>query len=139
MATIRSGQGHGARIPKSEIESLAIHEQPADPMADARVRGKAIYGHYCQYCHGISGDGRGVKAPPLTQTMAVTPQNFTDPRYWARGETTEARLRDAVTKGGAVNGKSVLMPAWGHTLTQPQIRDVILYVREFRKSAQPKG
>jgi len=137
MAWIRSHQGHSGEVYLSEIESLAIRREPADPLADALARGKKTYRHYCQVCHGAErdggkeGDGHGDNSDPLYDTLEIRPQDFTDPEFWNRKETTEDRLRDAVSEGGPINGKSVLMPAWGHTLTDRQIRDVIAFVRSL--------
>ncbi len=52
MAWVRSEQGHSERVYPSEIEALAVHKEPADPLADARSRGRGLYRHYCQICHG---------------------------------------------------------------------------------------
>jgi mono/diheme cytochrome c family protein len=36
---------------------------------------------------------------------------------------------DIITKGGSAAGKSSFMPAWGSSLTEKQIRDIIAYLR----------
>ena len=131
MAWIRSQQGHSEVAHESTIESLAIRGEPADPLAVARTRGREIYEHYCQVCHGDQGKGDGPNSGLLLETLKTQPQDFTDGAFWEREETTEERVRDAVSKGGPINGKSVLMPAWGRTLTDNQIRDVIVFIRAF--------
>ena len=133
MAWIRSQQGHGGHVFPSEIESLAVRKEPLDPLAAARVRGGEIFQHYCQICHGSEGMGDGSNSGPLIETLQTHPQDFTDAEFWERKETTEVRLRDAVFEGGPVNGKSVLMPAWGNTLTESEIRDVIDFIQTFAK------
>jgi cytochrome c oxidase cbb3-type subunit III len=124
MSWIRSQQGQSAAYP-SEIEALAIHRQPADPLADARARGRIVFRHYCQVCHGAGGQGDGSNASQL----ATPPRDFTQSKFWA--STTDERVHFAVAQGGPSVGKSVLMPAWGHTLSKPQIDDVIVYLRAF--------
>jgi cytochrome c oxidase cbb3-type subunit 3 len=125
MAWVRASQGHGGHVYPSEISGLAIREPPADPLADARDRGKVVYQHYCQICHGEKGKGDGLNSANLT----APPRDLTDPKFWQ--QTTGERTYYAVAQGGPSVGKSVLMPAWGHTLTERQIRDVITFVRAF--------
>jgi len=54
------------------------------------------------------------------------------------GETlnplTDEFLRNTITLGGSAMGKSTMMPPWGQTLSQDEIRSVIAYVRAV---AQP--
>ncbi len=127
MAWIRSGQGHAEKVYQSEVEKLAIHAGPADPLADARERGRKVFQHYCQICHGERGMGDGFNAGKLTPP----PRDFTQSSFWDSPTTTNERLHFAISQGGPSVGKSVLMPAWGHTLTISQIDDVIVYVRAF--------
>ncbi len=105
MAWVRSQQGHREHY-TSEIQSLAVRREAADPLADALARGKKTYRHYCQVCHGEEreggeeGDGHGHNSDPLYDTLETRPQDFTDPEFWNRKETTEDRLRGAVSEGG---------------------------------------
>jgi cytochrome c oxidase cbb3-type subunit III len=131
MGWIRSHQGHGEQVFQSQIAALAISQEPADPLADARARGDKVYRHYCQICHGTSGKGDGFNSSRLDPR----PRDFTDVTFWQ--ETREDRVHDAVAQGGTVNGKSVLMPAWGHTLTEQQLHDVIIFIRSFAAPAKP--
>jgi cytochrome c oxidase cbb3-type subunit 3 len=124
MSWVRSRQGHAEPYP-SEIDTLAAHKAPSDPLADARARGQKVFTHYCQICHGESGKGDGFNAGKLTPP----PRDFSDAKFW--NSTTDERVHFAVTRGGQSVGKSVLMPAWGQTLTKPQIDDVIIYIRAF--------
>jgi len=125
MSWIRSQQGHGGHVYRSEIESLAIHSGPVDPLADARDRGALVYQHYCQLCHGKKGNGKGPKASNLERP----PRNLTDETFWQ--ETSEERVHDAIAHGGSYVGKSVLMPAWGNTLTEQEISDVVAFIHAF--------
>jgi cytochrome c oxidase cbb3-type subunit III len=131
MSWIRSQQGHAAAYP-SEIESLAIHQGPLDPLADARARGRKVFQHYCQICHGAGGGGDGSNAGNLTPP----PRDFTQTKFW--DSTTNERLHFAVAQGGPSVGKSVLMPAWGNTLSKSQIDDAIVFVRAFAVPTSPK-
>ncbi len=130
MGWVRAHQGHGGQVHPSQIEALAVSRQPADPLCDARDRGEKVYRHYCLVCHGESGKGDGRNAPMLNPR----PQDFSDTKFWqALGHD---RDYDAIVQGGAINGKSVLMPAWGHTLTERQIRDVLVFIRAFNTPAE---
>ncbi len=133
MAWIRSQQGHSAQY-KSEIDSLAVRREPADPLADALARGGKIYRHYCQICHGEEGKGDG----PNSSFLQTQPRDFTNVRFWQPANDQHFYLRfRAVAEGGGSVGKSVLMPAWGHTLTDRQIRDVIVFLRAFARQTEP--
>ena len=122
MAWIRSQQGHSGQY-TSEIQSLAVRREPADPLTDALARGGKIYRHYCRICHGEEGKGDGFNS----YNIEPPPRNLADEGFWQ--QTTDERVYYAVSQGGGSVGKSVLMPAWGHTLTDRQIRDVIAFVR----------
>ena len=131
MAWIRASQGHGGQVYPSEISGLAIREPPADPLADARSRGRGVYQHYCQICHGEEGKGNGFNAGNLQPA----PRDFTDGKFWQ--QSSGERIDYAVAQGGPSVGKSVLMPRWGHTLNERQLRDVIVFIRAF--AAPPKA
>jgi mono/diheme cytochrome c family protein len=131
MGWIRSHQGHSEQVYPSRIEALAISQEPADPLADARARGEKVYRHYCQICHGEGGKGDGFNASRLDPR----PHDFTDLKFWEA--TREDRIYDAIAQGGTANGKSVLMPAYGHTLTERQIHDVLVFVRAYAAQKKP--
>ena len=133
MAWIRSRQGHSEQVYPSKIEALAVRREPADPLADARSRGRKVYQHYCQICHGETGKGDGFNSGNLAQP----PRDFTDAKFWQ--QTSDERVYYAVAQGGPSVGKSVLMPAWGHTLTERQLRDVIVFIRAFAAPRKAAG
>jgi cytochrome c oxidase cbb3-type subunit III len=132
MGWIRSRQSHREQVYPSKIEGLAVRREPTDPLADARTRGRKVYQHYCQICHGETGKGDGFNSGNLAQP----PHDFTDVNFWR--QTTDERVYYAVAQGGPSVGKSVLMPAWGHTLTERQLRDVIVFIRAFAASEKPR-
>ncbi len=131
MAWVRSRQEIHEQDYPSDIEALAIHKAPADPLEDARNRGREVYTHYCQICHGEKGKGDGFNASRLDPP----PRDFSDAKFWR--ESTDERLFDVVAHGGPYVGKSVLMPAWGHTLKPRQIRDTIVFIRALGSQQQP--
>lgn len=113
----------------STIEKLAVRRQRLDPLAASQLRGRQVYQHYCQICHGADAQGDGFNAAMLDPP----PRNFTDETFWKQAD--DKRLQAVIAKGGKAVGKSVLMPAWGGTLDQQQISDVIAYLRSVPKQA----
>jgi mono/diheme cytochrome c family protein len=86
-------------------------------------KGKALYQQYCTPCHGVSGRGDG----PAAASLPVKPRNHTDGAYM--NALSDDRLAKAITQGGASVGKSSIMPAWGSTLSEKDVQDVIAYLR----------
>ena len=116
----------------SPIEALAIRDVPANALAESQLRGRQVYKHYCAICHGDEGQGNGFNSTNL----AVPPRDFSNAQFWR--EATDERLLLAVSKGGTAIGKSVLMPAWGRTLTDRQMRDVAVFLHTLAPSGEPK-
>jgi mono/diheme cytochrome c family protein len=53
-------------------------------------------------------------------------------------------LQNIITLGGSAMGKSAMMPPWGQTLSQDEIRAVIAYIRAvaqpaYQPSARPSS
>jgi mono/diheme cytochrome c family protein len=115
----------------SPLESLAMRNAPRDSMAESQQRGRKVYEHYCSICHGIDGHGDGFNSTNL----AVPPRNFVNQQFWQ--QTKDESLVLVVTKGGPAVGKSVLMPAWGRTLTEQQIRDAVAHLHTLAVRNKP--
>ncbi len=119
-----SKSGHGRAVEyHSQIEELAVQQEPPDPLVESQACGRVIYMHYCQICHGDEGRGDGFNSGNL----AVTPRDFSVPAFWKTA--TQENLLSAITAGGTAVGKSVLMPAWGKTLSPGQIDNVVAFLR----------
>ena len=116
----------------SPIETLAMRNVLADPAAESQLRGQKVYKHYCAICHGDEGKGDGFNSTNL----AVPPRNFSSPQFWQ--QLTDENLLLVVSKGGPAVGKSVLMPAWGRTLTDRQMHDVVAFLHTFVVRDDPK-
>ena len=98
------------------------------PVPSYEVRlGKATYEHYCQSCHGETGAGDGFNA----YNLDPHPRDLSDPAF--QKTKSDADLLDAIRRGGAGVGLTPLMPPWGHTLSDRQIDDVLLYLRSLRR------
>lgn len=108
-----TGEGGSA----SGVANVAFHPFTGDP-AQAQ-RGRYLFVEYnCYGCHG--GLAGGAMGPSLRDTT------------WKFGGTDaqiEASIRD-----GRPNG----MPAWGTTLSDAQVKDILAYIRSMRTTAEPK-
>lgn len=111
--------------------SAALAAAPASAfvLGGDPVKGEAIYKTYCVTCHGDTGEGNGSASGALDPK----PANFTDKKRAAAA--TDEYIYKMVKNGGAANGKSPYMVAWGPALGDDQkIRDVASYVRTFSKA-----
>jgi cytochrome c oxidase cbb3-type subunit 3 len=86
-------------------------------------QGKKVYGQFCASCHGQSGKGDG----PAAAALNPKPRDHTDKETMSK--LSDDELLKVIKNGGASVGKSPLMPAWGASLKDDQIKDVIAYVR----------
>lgn len=107
----------------SPIEMLAVRRDRLDPLIESQTRGHRVYLHYCQICHGLDAQGDGFNAAMLDPP----PRNFADEAFWK--QANDESLTAVISRGGKAVGKSVLMPSWGKTLDEQQIRDAIAYLR----------
>ena len=92
--------------------------------ADAE-QGKKLYGQFCASCHGQSGKGDG----PAAAALNPKPRDHTNKEYMSKMPDDE--MFKVIKNGGASVGKSPLMPPWGASLKDEQIRDVMAYVRSL--------
>lgn len=109
----------------SVIDGLIARKLAVEPDSLAREKGRLIYQHYCQICHGELGEGNGFNASLLSQT----PRDFTQEEYWATAK--QDAVIEVISNGGEAVGKSLLMPAWGNTLSASQIQDVARFLKSF--------
>ena len=92
------------------------------------AKGEATYKTLCIACHGEKGAGDGAASAALNPK----PANFTDAKNAA--EVTDEYVYKMIKEGGAANGKSPLMVAWGAVIgDDAKLRDVAAYVRAFSK------
>jgi mono/diheme cytochrome c family protein len=83
----------------------------------ARDRGRSVFRANCVLCHGVRGDGHGVRA----SGFATPPADFTDP-YWRR-RMTPRHVYFAIREG--VRGTA--MPSWS-SLSADETWDLVAYV-----------
>lgn len=89
--------------------------------------GKAKYEQLCASCHGMTGKGDG----PAAATLNPKPRNHTDGKYM--NALTDKYLIDFIKGGGAAVKKSPLMPGFGTTLKDEDIRNLVVYIRSLAK------
>ena len=95
--------------------------------------GKNLYSTYCVTCHGDRGKGDGVAARGLPQK----PADHTNGAMM--NQLDDKFLMEIISKGGGAVGKSSFMPAWGGSLNEQQIRDIIAYIRTIAVPAYKPG
>lgn len=115
----RAGAAQGTSAESSKQEAVLNYEQS---------NGKKLFEHYCAVCHGASGEGDGFNAFNLNPK----PRNLAD--HAAMTSFSDQQLADAISRGGWERGRSNLMPPWGHTLNERQIRYLVAYVRALRST-----
>ncbi len=110
---------------KAESNSPApLAEDTPEPVR-VTEKTRETYQWYCAQCHGIHGKGDGINAKFLT----VPPRNHTKAKYL---ETrTDEQLFEAIKFGGLSVGRAPCMPAWGNTLSESTIHELVRYIREL--------
>ncbi len=110
---------------------FALGMLPASQVLAGDETGAELYQMYCIQCHGLTGNGRGVNAAH----MAVLPRAHIDPVEM--GARQDPDLFKVIKEGGPSINKSVLMPAWGHNLSDEQIHKLVKHLRVLCCNAQP--
>ena len=98
--------------------------------AQNHAEAKNLYATYCTVCHGEKGKGDGVAAKGLP----AKPADHTNGAVM--NQLSDKFLIDVISKGGGAVGKSSFMPAWGASLNERQIRDIVTFIRSI---AVPAG
>jgi mono/diheme cytochrome c family protein len=88
---------------------------------------KANYATFCAKCHGDGGKGNGSGAATLT----TKPRDFTDCARMAK--ESDDMLFKVIKNGGQANGFSSDMQAWNTAFEDPEIKDLVAYIRTFCK------
>lgn len=103
----------------------ALLSAPAATAAETPDQGKALYQRYCATCHGEDG----LADTQLGRLLRPRPRRFADPVEMAR--LTDDAIHRAIREG--VPGTA--MAGWAGVLTEPQIGDVMDYIRSLRVAA----
>ena len=88
-------------------------------------RGAEIFAANCATCHGTAGSPD--PDSPLVKGLGVVPADFSDTLFNSREGEGEWRL--VATHGGAALGFSEMMPAFGNSLSEEDIDNVLAYIK----------
>lgn len=108
---------------------LAMRAAVAVAMLSAALPARAeppiekVYDMYCAQCHGLGRNGTGINM----MSLPVRARDHTDTK--GMSDTPDEQLFKAIKEGGLAVNKSGLMPAWGSVLTDPQITEMVKYLR----------
>jgi cytochrome c oxidase cbb3-type subunit 3 len=86
-----------------------------------------LFTELCSVCHGAGGKGDG----PSAQGLVPKPADFTNCKEMAKD--SDEVLFKIIKGGGQSVGRSIVMPAWGDSLSDGQIRELVKYVRDLCK------
>ncbi|MCS5600219.1 MAG: cytochrome c, partial [Rhodospirillales bacterium] len=95
--------------------------------------GKKIYTEQCVLCHGPAGEGwdwkkKAAKPPvPVPNLLEVLP------------ERSDEYLATVIKFGGRAVGLTDFMPALGFNLTDRELRNLIIYLRELKLKPSANG
>jgi cytochrome c5 len=94
----------------------------------AQAQGKRLFYVYCVWCHADATPAGPSNRSNINPLPALANDGAT------LNPMSDAMLRNYITLGGSAMGKSGAMPAWGKTLSQEQVQDLIAFLRAI---AQP--
>ena len=119
-----------------DIEQNSADAQHLIPLNYQQAQGKRIFNNNCVWCHADATPA----GPSNRSNLSPTPPLFTDGATF--NSLSDDFMRNTITLGGSAMGKSAIMPPWGQTLTQDDIRAVISYERAiaqppYKPSARP--
>jgi cytochrome c oxidase cbb3-type subunit 3 len=104
---------------------LSITLRPA-PLSAAEETA-SLFRELCSVCHGIGGKGDG----PSAQGLEPKPADFTNCKVMTKD--SDDLLFKIIKGGGQSAGRSTVMPAWGDSLSDQQIRELVKFIRSFCK------
>lgn len=93
-----------------------------------QAQGKRVFYNNCVWCHADATPA----GPSNRSNLTPAPPLFTDGEVF--NPLSDEFLQNIITLGGSAMAKSAMMPPWGRTLTQDEIRSVRAYIRAV---AQP--
>jgi len=124
LCLILASLGCGEPLERDLPEPYRSLEVPVERLRteEARARGAAIFQQNCELCHGVRGDGKGLRSSNLT----APPRDLTS-AAWAK-TTTPRRLYFTIQEGLA----GTPMPAW-KALSGSETWDLVAYVMSLSK------
>ncbi|MDH3255186.1 MAG: cytochrome c [Acidobacteriota bacterium] len=89
---------------------------------------EALYGLSCAACHGADGSGLHPDNPLYT-SFDSPPADLSDPLFNSREPAADWAI--VIKYGGAKIGLSSQMPAFGEAMTDPQIDELVTYIKSL--------
>ena len=93
------------------------------PLTYEQAQGKRIFYQQCVWCHADSTPA----GPSNRSNVTPTPSLFNDGSLL--NSQSDDFLQNIITLGGSALGKSAMMPPYGKTLSQGDIRSLIAFAR----------
>jgi cytochrome c oxidase cbb3-type subunit 3 len=93
------------------------------PLNYQQAQGKRVFYAQCVWCHADSTPAGPSNRSNLKPMPALTNDGA------ALNSQSDEYLQNIIALGGSAVSKSAMMPPYGQTLTQEDIRDVIAYTR----------
>jgi mono/diheme cytochrome c family protein len=115
-------------VTNAGLQAYNIEQDSNDPqkiisLDYEEAEGKRVFYDKCVWCHADSSPaGPSNRANLMPQPPLLTDGNVLNP-------LSDAFIRNVVTLGGSALGKSPMMPPWGNTLNEQEIRFVTTYMR----------
>jgi len=106
------------------------------PLGYEAAQGKRVFYQYCVWCHADSTPA----GPSNRSNVNPMPPLLNDGT--ALNKESDDSLQNMVTLGGSAMGTSAMMPAYGKTLSEEDIRAVIAFMRaiavpQYQPAARP--
>jgi mono/diheme cytochrome c family protein len=108
-----------------DAAAVAAAEGESDSTQAQASPGATLYAQNCSSCHGPRGAGDG----PVGATLDPKPARHDDGNYM--NALSNEHLFKVIKEGGGAVGKSPTMAAWGATMSDDQIREVVVFVRSL--------
>ncbi|HET6521195.1 MAG TPA: cytochrome c [Geminicoccaceae bacterium] len=110
------------RIVMMAFVVLLMAPAAASAEGDDPRHGRELFLKYCRGCHGP--DGRGGAHTFMPHVDTLTKKGYIE-------LVPDEYLFTVIAEGGQSVGKSSYMPAWGSTLSEQDVRDLIAHIRSL--------
>lgn len=104
----------------STLLACLVVGAPVAAAAGDAANGAKLYKRYCRGCHGE--DGRGGAHTFMPHIGNLTRAGYID-------LLPDEHIAGVIRDGGEAYGMSAYMPAWGKTLSDSQIDDIVAHIR----------
>jgi mono/diheme cytochrome c family protein len=111
-----------------DVETDWNDPQRVIPLNYTQAQGKRLFYTYCVWCHADASPAGPSNRSNLNPVPALANDGAT------LNPMSDELLRNTITLGGSAMGKSAMMPAWGKTLSQKDVQELIAFMRAI---AQP--